>query len=102
MTSATLTKVGNSTAAFIPAKLREQAKISVGDEYSIESPRPGVIVMTFKNKKQNKSKLDRILEAEATIHELNRNAKPWIEGKTADDLIAKAKEDRARRKGLIY
>lgn len=57
--------------------------------------------MKFRNKTQGKTKLDRILEAEAKIHELNRNAKPWVEGKTADDLIAEAKEDRARRKGLI-
>ena len=101
MTTATLAKVGNSAAAFIPSRLREQAQIGVGDEYDIESPRPGVIVMKFKDKTQSKTRLERILEAEAKIHELNRNAKPWIEGKTADDLIAEAKEDRARRKGLI-
>ena len=43
---------------------------------------------------QKKNKLEQILEAEKRIHELNRNVKPWVEGKTADDLIKEAKESR--------
>ena len=32
---------------------------------------------------------------------LNQNAKPWVKGKTADELISEAKKKRAREKGLI-
>ena len=47
------------------------------------------------------ARLERILAAEQKIHELNHNAKPWVECKTADDLICEAREERFRKKGFI-
>lgn len=54
MAQPTLTKVGNSAAAFIPKAAREQADIQVGQEYDISSPRRGVVVLTF-HKDETKS-----------------------------------------------
>lgn len=47
------------------------------------------------------ARLERILAAEQKIHELNHKAKPWVEGKAADDLICEAREERFRKKGYI-
>ena len=41
MATATLTKVGNSAAAFLPASIRKAASIEVGDSYKADSPRKG-------------------------------------------------------------
>lgn len=47
---------------------------------------------------RNSSELSRILEAEKKIHKLNQNAKPWVKGKTADELISEAKRNAHVRK----
>lgn len=94
--TATLTKVGNSAAVLIPSRLRQQAGIDVGDECTMDSPRRGVLVIDF-TKPRKPSRLERILQAEERIHELNRTVNPWEEGMTADDLIEEARAAKAQK-----
>lgn len=93
MTTSTLTKVGNSAAAFIPSKLREQAGIAVGDTYSIESPREGVVVLRFKTR-SGTDKLARFERAQRAIQAMGASLPAWDAGLTAEDLIRSGKEAR--------
>lgn len=93
MVTATLTKVGNSAAAFIPSKLREQAGIAVGDTYSIESPREGVVVLRFNTRPASK-KLARFERAQSAIQAMGRTLPEWDDALTSEDLIRLGREAR--------
>lgn len=93
MTTATLTKVGNSAAAFIPSSLREQAGIAVGDTYSIESPHEGVVVLRFRRSDGNE-RLARFERAQRSIQAAASSIPAWDDSLTADDLIRAGKDGR--------
>ena len=94
MTTATLTKVGSSTAAFIPSKLREQAGIVVGDACSIESPHAGVVVHHFHTHSGN-DRLVRFERPQSAIQAMGHTLPAWDDGLTADDLLRSGKATRA-------
>lgn len=91
MAQATLTKVGNSAAAFIPKATRDQAGVEVGQEYDISSPRPGVVVLTF-HKNNKARRLERLLEAERAIRAQHLPA--WNRDTDANTLIEQGKARR--------
>lgn len=71
-----LAKVGNGTAVFIPSAVRSQAHISVGDSLQIETPRAGVIVLSFTE--QNKDdRLAKLEAAEKHIRQRGESLPPW-------------------------
>lgn len=45
MVTTTIKKVGNSAAVILPKALRSQAGMELGSKVSMESPKPGVIVI---------------------------------------------------------
>ncbi len=94
MVTASLTKVGNGAAAFIPSVLRKKASANVGDAYDMDSPREGVIVIRFK-KPYTHSKLETWLRAQANIQALKSSLPAWQQDTTADDLIQAGKEARS-------
>ena len=94
MTTATLTKVGNSTAVLLPKALREEAGIEQTTPLRIASPRKGVVVIT--SVIDDEDRLARLKRVEARIAARRDKVKPWPEGATAEDLIEQAKEERYR------
>lgn len=94
MAQATLAKVGNSTAVFIPSALRKKADVSAGDAYTADSPRKGVIVMRF-NRPTAHSKLEALKRAQATLQAMAPSLPAWPQSATADDLIQAGKETHA-------
>lgn len=92
MAKATLARVGNSAAAFIPSATRKLADIEIGQGYDIESPRPGVVVLTFRNERQV-DRLSRLKMAEDMIR--NTPMRPWGDSKDAEELIRRGKEERS-------
>ena len=95
MATATLTKVGNSAAAFLPASLRKAASIEVGDSYKADSPRKGVVVLRFSTPKKA-SKLETWKRAQAQIQTIGASLPPWPANTSAEDLLQAGKEARAR------
>lgn len=93
MTTATLTKVGNSMAVLLPKTLRQEAGIEAETPLTITSPRKGVVVITSVFD-ENKDRLARLDKAEARIAARKDKIQPWPERTTADDLINAAKEER--------
>lgn len=93
MAQATLAKVGNSAAAFIPSATRKLADIAIGQGYTISSPRPKVVVLTFENE-ERQGRLARLKHARETIDALA--VKPWDGVTDADELIREGKEARLR------
>lgn len=93
MTTATLTKVGNSMAVVLPKGLRQQAGFEAGEKLSIDSPRKGVVVITAIHDNAE-DRLARLEKVEARISKRSRLA-PWPKGKTADDFIREARDARA-------
>ena len=94
MAESTLTKVGNSAAAFIPRALREKAGVDVGDSFAMESPRQGVVVLRF-HRPTSASKLRKLELAERRIKALAEGLPAWDESLTADQLIREGKEMRS-------
>lgn len=95
MTTATLTKVGNSMAVLLPKTLRQEAAIEASTPLSIASPRKGVVVITAVVDEEE-DRLSRLEKVEARRVARRGEIQPWPESATAEDLIAAAKEDRAR------
>lgn len=95
MATATLTKVGNSMAVLLPKALRQEACIEADTPLRIASPRKGVVVITSVLTDDD-DRLARLEAVERRNRERERHARPWPEGKTAEDLIAEAKEARYR------
>ena len=93
MTTATLTRVGNSTAVVLPKALRQQAGFEAGEKLNIDSPRKGVVVITAIHD-DVEDRLARLKTAESRIAERSKLA-PWPKAKTADDLIREARDARA-------
>lgn len=95
MATTTLTKVGNSMAVLLPKALRQEAGITPDTPLRIASPRKGVVVVTsvLDTGDDRRAQLKR---AETRIAARRGKMRPWPEGKTAEDLIAEAKEERYR------
>ena len=95
MATTTLTKVGNSMAVLLPKALRQEAGIEQDTPLHIASPRKGVVVITSVLDNED-DRLARLKRTEARIAARRNKIKPWPEGKTAEDLIAEAREERYR------
>lgn len=95
MVEATLSKVGNSMAVLLPKALRAQACFEPEKPLRLESPRKGVVVITSMVE-DNEDRIARLRRAEERIAQRQSEVKPWIKGKTADDLIEEGKDARAR------
>lgn len=93
-TTASVTRVGNGAAVLLPKALRQQAGISVGDVVRVVSPRQGVLVLSRETDEAS-GRLERYEAARSRICERARKLPPWPAGKTAEDLLDAAKEDRA-------
>lgn len=95
MTTATLTKVGNSMAVLLPKALRQEAGIEADTPLNVTSPRKGVVVITSVFD-ENEDRLARLEKIEARRAARKGEIQPWPEGATADDLINAAREERFR------
>lgn len=95
MSTATITKVGNSMAVILPKALRQAAAIKDGSPVHIESPRKGVIVITATDA-QGCSRLERLRAAENRLKARSATLPPWPVGVTADQIIKQGKEGRSR------
>ena len=73
MTTATLTKVGNSMAVVLPKGLRQQAGFEAGEKLSIDSPRKGVVVIMAIHD-DAEDRLARLEKVEARISKRSRLA----------------------------
>lgn len=93
MTTATLTKVGNSMAVLLPKVLRQEAGIENNSLLNIASPRKGVVVITSVID-EAEDRLSQLEKVEARRAARKDKIQPWPEGRTADDLLNEAKEDR--------
>lgn len=94
MTTATITKVGNSMAVILPKALRQAAAMEDGSSVRIESPRKGVVVITA-IESLDCSRLDRFRAIEEKLKAKSTTLPPWPSGVTADDMIRQGKEGKA-------
>lgn len=94
MTTATITKVGNSMAVILPKALRQAAALDDSSSVRLESPRKGVVVITA-IEPLDCSRLERFRAVEKRLKDDAASLPPWPEGLTADDLIRQGKKGRA-------
>ncbi len=93
MTTATLTKVGNSMAVLLPKTLRQEAGIEAEMPLNVTSPRKGVVVITSVID-ETEDRLSHLKKIEARRAARKSKIQPWPEEATADDLLDAAKESR--------
>lgn len=89
--TSSLTRNGNSESVVIPKPLRDQLGVSAPDRVSMDSPRPGVVVIRFVDVRDRR--LEALEAAEGAIRELGKD-KAWPAGKSAEDLVAEARAER--------
>lgn len=94
MQLATVTKMGNSAGVAIPARYRSDGYFSVGESIRVSRPRRGVVVLRS-DKKDCSDRLARLDAVESRIRARSADVPKWPDGSSADDLIAKARKDRA-------
>lgn len=95
MPTTSLTKVGNSMAVLLPKALREEAGIESSTPLHVASPRKGVVVITALLD-DKRTRLERFEKALQHIEENSEKMKPWLEGKSAQDLIEEAKDAKTK------
>ena len=89
----TLRKVGNSAGIIIPIDLRETAGVNLGDRLIIDSPAKGSLTITYIDNNREE-KLKKFEDFQNYMKENRSSYTKWTKGKTADDLIAEARDAR--------
>ena len=89
--TSSLTRNGNSESVVIPKPLRDQLGVSAPDRVSMDSPRPGVVVIRFVDGCDRRRVA--LEAAEDAIRQLSKG-KEWPVGKSAEDIVAEARAER--------